>query len=278
MKSSRSRLTIAMVAAFALVPLAACSSSSGLGRLVRRQDGDHAAHRQRGDDGEAREGCHRSLREGQPDDHRQDRDPAGRLGRRQPRQDEALDRRHGGRLLVQLRLAAAGPQPGEDPRRPDERPGAQGHRPLVPAGRHPERQGLRRAVGHGDGWRRPLQQGRLLPARTVGAQDVGRVRVEQRQDQGRRDHAGSRHPEGHLHLAAVRPRRLPQRRRLQPQVGGGVHGEQGQVRAPTRSRSRGSRRRPSPSRRAGSTAAPAPRPSPRESSSWRRARRRSTPC
>ena len=41
-------------------------------------------------------------------------------------------------------------------------------------------------VGHGDGRRRPLQQGRLLPARAVGAQDVGRVRVEQRQDQGRR--------------------------------------------------------------------------------------------
>ena len=31
MKSSRSRLTIAVVAAFALVPLAACSSSSGSG-------------------------------------------------------------------------------------------------------------------------------------------------------------------------------------------------------------------------------------------------------
>ena len=80
MKSSRSRLATAVVAVAALVPLAACSSSSGSGdasgktEITLLTDNAQATVK-------PREGGHRRVREGQPDDHRQDRDPAGRLGR-----------------------------------------------------------------------------------------------------------------------------------------------------------------------------------------------------
>ena len=62
--------------------------------------------------------------------------------------------------------------------------------------------------------RHPLQQEDLQRPRPPGPQDVGRVRGQQREDQGgRQGGPGVRHVRRHLDLAAVRPRRLLQRRR-----------------------------------------------------------------
>ena len=65
-------------------------------------------------------------------------------------------------------------------------------------------------------------------ARPEGADHVGRVRCQQREDQGRRqgrpDRADVRR---HLDVPAVRARRLRQRRGAGPGLGGGVHGQQG---------------------------------------------------
>ena len=50
----------------------------------------------------------------------------------------------------------------------------------------------------------------------AGAQDLGRVHGQQRQDQGGRHRPGDPDLPGHLDLAAVRPGRLPQRRGRRP--------------------------------------------------------------
>ena len=62
--------------------------------------------------------------------------------------------------------------------------------------------------------------------------DLGRVRGQQRQAQGRRDHPGRRHLQGpgHLDLAAVRPRRLLQRPGGRPELRHRLHQQQDQVR------------------------------------------------
>ena len=65
--SPRTTLAAAAVSAAALSLSAYNAAASGGGRRLG-QDGDHAADRQRPGDGEAREGRHRSLREGQPDE------------------------------------------------------------------------------------------------------------------------------------------------------------------------------------------------------------------
>ena len=111
---------------------------------------------------------------------------------------------------------------------------------------------LRRTVGRDAGRRGRLQQGDLRRARPRDPDDVGRVRREQRGDQGRRHHP--RHPDLRRHLdePAVRARRLRQRAGRRPRLGRGVHRERPQVRrrAGARRASRTSRRA---SRRAGGT-------------------------
>ena len=103
----------------------------GGGRLQRRQPGqqqrrgqqrgqrrrrhDHLPDPQRRRHGGADQGAHRRLPGGQPGHHGQHRHPPRRHRRRQHHQDPAGHRRHGRRLRVQQRLAAAGDQARAEP-------------------------------------------------------------------------------------------------------------------------------------------------------------------
>ena len=78
--------------------------------------------------------------------------------------------------------------------------------------------------------RHPLQQEGVREAGSAGADDLGRVHGQQRQDQGRRHRPGDPELPGHLDLAAVRPGRLPQRRGRRPGLGREVHRRPGEVR------------------------------------------------
>ena len=66
--------------------------------------------------------------------------------------------------------------------------------------------------------------------RSRGADDMGGVRGQQRDDQGGRDSARARHVRRRLDRSAVRPRRLLQRRPAGARVHRAVHEQRGQVR------------------------------------------------
>ena len=81
------------------------------------------------------------------------------------------------------------------------------------------RQGLRRARSAASSAAASSTTRRSTRSSASGAEDVGRVHGQQRQDQGRRHRPGDPDLRGHLDLAAVRPRRLPQRRRRTSRTG-----------------------------------------------------------
>ena len=94
-------------------------------RLVRR--------RQQRDAGEARKGLVDAYTAMHPNVTIEIETPPGRHRGRQPRQDPARHRRHDRHLLVQLRLAPAGAQPGGDAGRPVRRAVHRQHRGVLPA-------------------------------------------------------------------------------------------------------------------------------------------------
>ena len=173
-----------------------------------------------------------------PEHHGQGRDPAGRHRGRQHRQDPAVHRRHGRRLHLQLRLAVPGDRAGEEPasRSTTSRGSAtldENFKKTVTADGQVYGAPSAASMGGAVLYNRPVYA-KLGPA---GAEDLGRVHGQQRQDQGgRRRRAG--HPDlpGHLDLAAVRARRLPQRRRGRAGLRRQVHEEPGEVRRPRRPR------------------------------------------
>ena len=158
-------------------------------------------------------GADRSLHRTAPQHHVRHRAAPGRRRRRQHRQDPAGDRRDERRLLLQLRLAAPGAQPGRDDRRPHRRSVldnvVEAFLPVGDAGR----QGLRRAVRHGHGRRHPLQQEDLRGAR---ARRCPKTWAEFVANNDKIKAAGITPVIAtfarHLDLAAVRARRLLQRR------------------------------------------------------------------
>ena len=109
-----------------------------------------------------------------------------RRRRRQPRQDPAGHRRHDRHLHVQLGLAVPGAQPGAEPG-PADRPAVRRRHlhELSSQWSQPTASSTApRSAAHGR--RRPLQQDDLRQARPAGAEDLGRVHGQQRQDQGGR--------------------------------------------------------------------------------------------
>ena len=93
------------------------------------------------------------------------------------------------------------------------------------------RQDLRRPAEGTPGRRHPLQQEGLRRARAAGAQDLGRVHGQQREDQGGRQSTPViADLQGHLDLAAVRAGRLLQRPGRRAELRRGLHRQQGQVR------------------------------------------------
>ena len=135
--SSAAGSSAAVTSAAATSAAAAGGKKTTISLLVDNSPVDH----------QARHGRRRCVREGQPRHHGDGGAPAGGHRRRQPGQDQAGDRRHGGRVLVQLRRAAAGAGAGEEAGRPHQRPRDRGGGQVLPARRERRRQGLRRAVG-----------------------------------------------------------------------------------------------------------------------------------
>ena len=150
-----------------------------------------------------------------PGHHRQDGHPPRRFRRRQPRQDASCPRvtwpkfsttttaRCCRRLKPEQNLTPLDDQPWASQLDPTFAAVHQGQR----------RQAVRRAVGHRVRRRGAIQHPGLQEARPPDPEDLGRVHEEQRDHQeGRRHRPGRADLRRHLDLAAVRARRLPQRR------------------------------------------------------------------
>ena len=150
--------------------------------------------RQRRDD-RPRPRRRRGVHGGEPRHHHRARDPAAGQRGRQHRQDPAGDRGHDRRLLVQLRVAAAGararrrpwsPLSGEAWVGPSTTPSCRGSPP------GDEVYGV--PVGNAMGGGVLLQQDGLRASSASGPHDVGRVHGQQREDQGGRASPRSSRP------------------------------------------------------------------------------------
>ena len=180
--ASRGRVLVA-----GALSLSACSAGSlGSDDEQLEADRDHVPDQQRPEQHRDRRGGHRGVRGGQPGHRGQAGHPPGRRRGRQPGQDPAVDRRHGRRLRVQLRVAV----PGDRARRRTWCPS-----PTSPGSptwtRRSSRSSAPATTSTASPWRHHhrrrhlLQHPGLRGARPRGPHDLGRVHGQQREDQGR---------------------------------------------------------------------------------------------
>ena len=164
--------------------------------------------------------------------------PPGRHRRRQHRQDPPRDRRHGRHLLVQLRLAAPGPEP--DARRSSTSRTSRSS-PTSPSRSCPtvsQNGGIfgvpsGTAMGGGILYNKKIYADLGL----TRAHDLGRVRGQQREDQGGRHRARSARPTATPGppSCSCSPTTTTSRRPI-PDFADGLHRQQGQVRRRPRRR------------------------------------------